>query len=274
MGFGKRKIPPSGARATGAEATALAGAVPESSVEQRVGALLHSLLRCLTQSAELAGAISRMEMLDADRFGPQYRTQQYPIDIVDFADHFAFGAAGKPMHSVFAYMYPPAMGSFDNSAQVALLDLTTAVLHVNSLCFEGHRDGALGVAVQSPAMREAVDGVIVRAAFFVAFFENLLASLPHYTGTPEQRAKPFDLEAMRRVLDGRLEIARGAMLDPTRLDALLPNSRWPHLGVELGMPDHAGQQIVNEVYLPKDLAEPVMAKLAEAHALAASVEAG
>lgn len=266
MAFGKRKTPPGGGDIK------LAISAPPPSIEpgpyeERLTALRGIMDRCLTQAAELAGSIERMEMLDASRFGPATRNDQYPIDISDMAACFSWGSGSDRRHAVFAFAFPEgpngpqiaaALDTCDTRAQLALLDLATEIVRINTTCRTASLDGVLGVAIQSPAMRQSVDRVIVPAAFFSGFFEAMLIAQP----APGTSSTPVDLERLRHAIERRLAVARRAMLAPEQFEELVPAKRWPLVGLELGCRDHEGQRFVNEVYLPKELAEPVMATLA------------
>lgn len=278
MAFGKRKTPPGNGEHNATTRCPPLHAEP-SPIKERLGALRAIMDRCLTQAAELAGAIERMEMLDASRFGPATRHDQYPIDISDLASHFSWGAGSHRLNAVYAYAYPAgpsgpelaaALEGCDTRAQLNLLDLATDILQINATCSAANREGVLGVAVQSPGIRETVDRVIVPAAFFSGFFESMLIAQPKFSGAAGERDKPLDLARLKAVMERRLAVARNAMLAPERYDDLVPNKRWPIVGLELGCHDHEGQRFLNEVYLPKELAEPVLAKLAEAQADAMS----
>jgi hypothetical protein len=263
MPFGKRKTPPPGKPADRDGLSQPQPARPQAS-QSRLTLLRDAMDRCLTQAAELAALVQRMDMLDASRFGPQWRRDQYPIAITDLGELFALGA-GTPAqrsHALYAYSYPPHEEDPDRSAQGHLHDLTSAIVRINAMCFEGHRDGALGVVLQSPAMHAQIDGAIVRAAFFSAFFENMLAEPA--PADAALNAGAADFERLHGVLARRLTVARDAMLAASRLEALVPNRRWPFIGVELGYGPHVGERTIDEVYFPKDLAEALM-RTAHAH---------
>ena len=152
----------------------------------------------------------------------------------------------------------------DRKAQLHLLDLTTAVFEFNKLSIRGLEDDALSIALQSPAARRGIDKAIVLSALISALLQNLLYQQSVLARRDDVQGRKLDPNRMKVCLDDWLAKAQREMLAADRFAAHLPELPPAPSIVEVEIGDHAGQVVVNQVYLPAELSAPVMAKMAAA----------
>lgn len=227
---------------------------------ERVGLLLADMKRVLSEAAVLAGRINTGELLDASSFNSVFEPESYPINIAAFSRHFNFQRDGRLRHAVFCYLSPDE--ALDRTAQLHLLELTTAISSFNTLCFDSHQEGALQIAFQSKTARDSVDRAIVLSSYFCGVLDNLIYQNAAATAKAGTKARETDPVRMQRCIDDWSTKAKQAMLAKDRFDFYLPVVPAPILLAETEVADHAGQVVVNQVYLPVELATPVLAKMA------------
>ncbi len=244
MAFGKRQL-------TTAPRTAMPAVLPPVSLskDRHIG-LRDIMLRTLRTTGLIADAIRTNGTLmlsgvmddftDADRS---------PIDIRDLAEHFTYSDGAMLLHPFFGYATPAQPDRIDPSAQFQMLELVGRIRDLNTHCQDGHRNEALGVALQSPQLPEIVDKILVEAAFFAAYFDNLATTQAFITGNAQGQSLP-DFTMLKSCHDRHKLMAFDHMLNPGKLERLLPHAVWPHLGVEIGRRHEAGHQFVNGIYFP------------------------
>ena len=244
MAFGKRPLTPA---SIGTVATALP---PVRTSEERHIDLRDTMLRmvqttgCVAEAIRTNGTIMLSGVLD-DAIDPG----SAPVEIRDLAEHFSFSDGTTLMHPFFGYATPDRPEQIDPGAQFQILALVTRIRDLNAHCQDGHRNEALGVALQSPKLPRIVDGILVAAAFFAAYFENLAITQAFITGAALGRPLP-DFAKLKSCYDRHKLMAYDRMLAPETLDGLLPNPVWPQLGVEIPRRHEAGEQFVHGIYFP------------------------
>ena len=104
------------------------------------------------------------------------------------------------------------------------------------------------------------------SAHFCGTLHNLVYQQAVLSGSPEQKKKGPDAAKMKKTIAEWNAKAKQAMLAKDRFDFHFPDVAAPVFLAETETPDHQGQLVVNQVYLPVELAQPVMAKMAAAQA--------
>lgn len=186
----------------------------------------------------------------------------FPLDITDFGRHFNFQREGKLRHGVLCYALDD--GTLDRKAQLHLLEMSTAILAFNKLCIRAFEDDALPIVLHSPAAMHGIDKTIVMTSLLCGLLQNLLYQSAVMAGSVGQPIRKVEASRMKNCLDDWLGKARRAMLAPNRFAELLPDLPAPAILAEADIADHRGQLVVNQVYLPVDLAQPVVNRLAAA----------
>lgn len=260
MSFGKR---PPGTSGPAKTSSTPAGNVPMASpafIARAVELKLHVEL-VLRDATLVAEAIRNATGIDGSAYST-FAPDSFPLRIAGLDRHFNFMRDGKMRHAVYAYSRPG--GALDRTAQLHLFELATAAKALNAICVDALRDDALAVALQSATVRDNVDRIIVLSGHFAALLENLEASTMARNGG--QRLPRLD--GMQQRLDEWEARIKDAMLDSQRAESLAPDIGWPVFLYETEADDHEGQLVVNHVYLPKELAGPVMQAMAREQAKA------
>lgn len=183
-----------------------------------------------------------------------------PFTLKGFNQHFVTRSLDGIGHVIYGYQAPSREGDVDPNAQFHLQQTIGDLLAFNLYCQRAAMDEALGVALQSPDVAEKIDGMLVRLAFFTAFFDNLTISRPDVPVTAEQ------LENQRVNIERHLLMAQDKMLDPSKLEARVPQVEWPFVGVELPFEPHDGDYFINSVYFPAEHAAVLLSAQQNANA--------
>ena len=244
MAFGKRPLTP-------ASTATVAAVLPHvRTSEVRHIDLRDTMLRLLQTTGSIAeairtnGTIMLSGVID-DTIDPSAA----PVELRDIAEHFSFSDGTNLLHPFFGYATPDRPEQIDPGAQFQILELVTRIRELNAHCQDGHRNEALGVALQSTKLPRIVDGILVAAAFFAAYFENLATTQAFITGSAQGRLLP-DFAMLKASYHRHKLMAYDRMLSPENLDRLSPNPVWPQLGVEIPRRHEAGEQFVHGIYFP------------------------
>ncbi len=275
MAFGKRtEVANTGARpaprpappSTQPSASPSAPAVPltNPAFAARLGLLIADLTRVRGEATAIAKLIRSGARLDTAAFHGAIAPETFPINVAGFSRHFNFQRDGKLKHGVYCYVLPGDV--LDRKAQLHLLEMATAIHSFNTMCIASHEENALPIALQSPGARDSVDKVIVMSAHFCGTLHNLVYQQAVLSGSPEQKKKGPDAAKMKQTIAEWSVKAKQAMLAKDRFDFHYPDVAGPVFIAETETADHQGQLVVNQVYLPVELAQPVMAKMAAAQA--------
>ena len=261
MSFGKRAVP---AHLQPRPAAKPSPPVPLTKPDftERVGLLLADMTRVLAEATAMAKLIRGGERLNTAAYHGSLTTETFPIVISGFDRHFNFQRDGKLKHSVYCYLLPGDV--LDRKAQLHLLEMTTAIHSFNTLCVAGHDDDALPIALQSHTARDSVDKTIVISAFFCATLQNLLYQQAILTGSPAEKKRGPDAARMKKNLADWSIKAKQVMIAKDRYDYHFPDVVAPVGMAEPEIAEHLGQLVVNHVYLPVELAQPVMTRMAAA----------
>lgn len=244
MAFGKRHV----TAAPRATAPAVLPAVCPS--EERHIGLRDLMLRTLGTTGLIAEAIRTNGTVMLSGVMDDYiDASRSPVDIRDLTEHFSFSDGEMLLHPFFGYATPAKPDWINPGTQFQILDMTSRIRDLNAHCQDGHRNEALSVALQSPHLPGIVDGILVAAAFFAAYFENLATTQAFITGNAQGQPLP-DFTRLKACHDRHKLMAFDLMLDPGQLERLVPNAVWPHLGVEIARQHEAGEQFVNGIYFP------------------------
>lgn len=244
MAFGKRRILPAGSERRTAHVDA---SVP---VAGRVELLRDQILDVMMGAGRIADAIRNQTTVAMPVITEEPDPESGPLSLKGFTAHFIETSGAGLSHPMYAYGSPSRKGPIDPNAQYHLQQLTGQVLAFNLFCQRAELDEALGVALQAPTVPDIVDSILIRSAFFVAFFDNLIALAAMPGATPDERT----MAAQRFNLDRHLLMAKDMMLAPDRADTLVPLKGWPFIGVELPVEPHTGDYFINGVYFPADSA--------------------
>jgi hypothetical protein len=267
MAFGKRVAPvPSGLSAGPRDAGVAHSATPAMPMThpeftERIRLLLADLSQLNTHCISMADALRDGERPRTD-LSRGLVPEAFPFDISSFARHFNFQREGKLRHSVLCYTLESDM--LDRKAQLHLLEATTAIMAFNRLCVRGYEDDALSIVMNSPPAMQGIDKTIVMSSLFCGLLQNLLYQQSVLAGRDGVQVRKFDPARMKTCIEDWLGKARRAMLAPDTYAALMPDLPSPAILAEADIADHPGQLVVNQVYLPVDLAGPVMARMAAA----------
>ena len=246
MAFGKRPL-------TASLAAAKPDAKPLPPVrpsEERHTELRDTMLRILQQTGIVAEAIRSNGTLVLQGIADDIIDANVaPVEIRDLAEHFSFSDGTTLLHPFFGYAGAERPDQIDPSAQFQILELVSRVRELNAHCQDGNRNEALGVALQSPKLPVIVDQILVSAAHFAAYFENLATTQAFITSGAQGRPLP-DFARLKTTYDRHKLMAFDCMLVPDNLEQMLPRAAWPHLGVEIVRRHEAGEQFVHGVYFP------------------------
>lgn len=252
MAFGKRLRP-----------QAVAQRAPEpptpGSTSSRYTALQDQFLELFAAAAAITHAIQNDGTIHVRSYGSDIQPDAGPISLMGFAEHFVVESPGQMLYPFFVYVSPARPEHLDPSAQFQIHDLITKIRNLNVYCQRAAADDALAMALHGPEFPERIDRLLVGTAYFVAFFENLAQTQPFVSGPATDAAQP-DFTSLKARLDGRLLMAEDRMLVPKRIAEFVPGHAWPHLGVEVLRRREAGQELVDGVYFPADLARQLAAR--------------
>lgn len=254
MGFGK-KIEV--AAAGGEVATAFVPVLPDMGPQDRHVAMREIMLRILRDTAEVSAAIRTDGRFTLRGVSDILDPIAAPIAIPDLQEHFSFRMDGHMMHAYYVYAPPQRADEFDARAQFDLHELALRVRALNLYCQQAESDEALGVALQAPLLPPLVDAILASAAFFVAYFENMVQMDPFVlrgtdaVGAGHERPS---VTQMRETFERCKLMASDAMIEPARLDEFIPSPAWPHLGVEIVRRHEPGDQFAHGVYFPAEYA--------------------
>lgn len=223
-----------------------------SDIEDRLATLRGEMRRIMREAAALVTTTTPVRA-DSKSDGP--------ISLAGVSRHFTFQSGDTTKHCVYAYVTETPEQGVDLQAQMDLLALTTRIAGFNAAC-KGRSGLSLQHLLQDAEIRSTLDFIIARAAFFVAFFDNMLMAQPALTGTPIERARGVDYGRLKSNLEEWKARASGMMSDPSRLADGMPDLAWPIVGRELEVDDLPGQTVVDEIYLPPSMAAQVLAKSA------------
>lgn len=240
MPFGKRAVAPSTPSVSGMSR------LQRIASSERLERLRSELMTFFAAARKVADAVReqgpiRVAVLDDD---PDPETG--PFMLRGFSHHFVTRSPSGLGHVIYGYQRPNGEGPIDPNAQFHLQQMVGDLLSFNLYCQRAAIDEALGVALQAPEVADKVDGMLVKLAFFAAFFDNMAMSLGEETATAE------DLERQRANIERHLLMAQDKMHNPSRLDAWVPSIEWPFVGVELPFEPHDGDYFINSVYFPAE----------------------
>lgn len=250
MPFGKR----SAAAAKALEITAVA---PEPVEPQptRLVQLRDQMARLLSEAQRIADAIRDEGAVAMPVIVDEPDPEAGPLPVKGLHVHFFDGVGADVRHVVYAYADPDDRRAVDLNAQYHLSLLTGHALAFNAYCQRAQMDEALGVALQSPEVPAAIDAILVRSAYFAAFFENMIA-MQQAAGSA---SRDPDLSRHRATLDRYLLMAIDKMIRPKTAESLLPPQAWPFVGVEVPVVPHDGDHFINGVYFPANEARRLLA---------------
>lgn len=224
--------------------------------EERLTHLRDTMLRLLAQTALIADAIRDDASIDLPGLDTDLHADTTPLDLRDLEEHFTVADPAQTLHPVYGYAVPAAPARVDSSAQVHLHQLVGNMMELNLFCQRAERSGALRVALQTPKLPALVDRILIGAAFFAGYFENLAATGGGLTaGAP---AFPASFEPLQATMERRRLMALDRMLDPQSFARHLPLASWPFVGVETLTRAHGGERFANKVYFPHGLVPPAV----------------
>ncbi len=244
MAFGKRRTSPSDME----RRSARVGASPAGA--ERLELLRDQMLDTMMGAGRIADAIRDQTSVAVPVIADEPDPEAGPLALKGFSAHFIESGARGLSHVMYAYGSPSPQGPIDPNAQYHLQQLTGQVLAFNLFCQRAALDEALGVALQAPSVPDVVDSILIRSAFFVAFFDNMMALAGKSDTTPDEPT----MAAQRFTLDRHVLMAKDMMLVPDRAETFVPLKGWPFIGVELPVEPHRGDYFINSVYFPADSA--------------------
>lgn len=246
MPFGKRAAAPE------SPSTSAIGRLRRIASSERLERLRDELMVLFTTAQKLVDAVREQGLIPVSVAGDETDPEAGPFVLKGFSHHFVTRSVSGLGHVVYGYQRPNGEGPIDPNAQFHLQQMVGELLAFNLYCQRAAIDEALGVALQSPDVADRVDGMLVKLAFFVAFFDNMA------TARRDGMASAEDLERQRANIERHLLMAQDKMLDPTKLDARVPTIEWPFVGVELPFEPHDGDYFINCVYFPAEHAEVLL----------------
>lgn len=259
MSFGKRR------QEAARQPQYSSGASESSTPLQRIAALRDDIAGLLAVASRLADAVRSEASVPMPVILDDPDPAAGPFVLKGFHAHFVRLEAGEALHSVFAYRQQAGNEGVDPNAQYHLHQLTGRAMELNLFCQRAQLDEALGVALQSAQVPAMIDHVLVSAAFFTAFFDNMAVEMQRKA----DGARVPDLSAQRENLDRYLMMASDKMLDPGQLQRLLPAKNWPLFATEIEIAPHSGDYFINGVYFPADHARMLLGDRAQTSSVAA-----
>ena len=224
----------------------------EKSTQQRLLDLSETMLGFLKQTATVATAIRTGGAITLARLDAEFQPEATPIDIRVLDEFFTFTERGRTFHPIYGYALPDAPSEANDGAQHHLHQLTSRIIELNVFCQRAAQDDALAVALQLPALPELVDRILVGAAFFTAYFENLALTKAYAGADSERLSSTIDFVGLSNNMERRRLMASDQMLAPDKIGAYAPFGPWPHLGIETLTRAQQGQRFINRIYFPKD----------------------
>ena len=268
MSFGKRPASTTGYRAIStveraeprlepdgsAPVEAIAPQAPrvEKSTPQRLLDLSETMLGILAQTITVANAIRNDGSITLTGLDTEFQPEATPVDIRALEEFFTFTERGRTFHPIYGYALSDTQTETNDSAQHHLHQLTSRIIELNVFCQRAAQDDALGVALQLPALPELVDRILVGAAFFAAYFENLALIKSHTAANNETPSPTIDFAPLSNNMERRRLMASDQMLAPDKIGAYAPFGPWPHIGIETLTRAQQGQRFINKIYFPKD----------------------
>lgn len=284
MAFGKRQTPPGsgsmkepsrpvvGSGGDVAETVDMRGAItptsetapPSTSPVQldRLVALRDDLAAINTQASQLADGIAQrgpMPMHDAQL---EVEPTRFPISIFQFQRHFNHVVDGHLKHSVYSVAHPAEPSNLRPILQIALFDMTSAVMHVNTQYLLAAKDNALAIAMQSPMLIANLDGCIVRSGVLGTLIDTMIQVQPQFEAFVRGEPHDFHFDLQKERLTRAVARARASILRPETLQSHMPQLNWPMLAIETAMDDHPGQIVIGEIYFPAQYATPMLEQAA------------
>lgn len=249
MAFGKR---PHASQTTMTRTTR-----PEAGASQRERweKLRDQMLDLLETARRVADAVRGEGSIAMPVIAGEPEATAGPFELKGFHEHFMKPTRSGIGHLLFAYSHPVSGDGVDPNAQYHLQQLTGQALTFNIYCQRAELDEALIVALQSPDVPRVIDALLVRSAFFAAYFDNMLAVVPDERGEALERNAGWQKANLAR----HLLRAQDKMLAPENLEALTPLRGWPFIGVELDIAPHDGDYFINGVYFPAEHARLLLA---------------
>lgn len=247
MPFGKRATAPSSPSMSGV------GRLRNIESAERLERLRQDMMALLSSAQRAADAVREQGFISVPVFADETDPEAGPFLLRGFSQHFvAHGSVGLG-HVIYGYQRPNSDDPIDPNAQFHLQQTIGELLAFNLYCQRAAIDEALGIALQTADVAERIDAMLVKLAFFAAFFDNM-ANAPR-----DGAATPGEIERQRANIERHLLMAQDTMLDPSRLDARLPPIEWPFVGVEIAYEPHDGDYFINSVYFPAEYATVLLA---------------
>ncbi|MDX2156514.1 MAG: hypothetical protein SFW09_08385 [Hyphomicrobiaceae bacterium] len=252
MSFGKRRTEPRPNAGSGSHPSATS----EASSEQRLQGLRDALLGLFASAARLSDAVRTGGTISMPVISGEPDPEAGPLSLTGFVEHFSYLENGRVCHCILAYGQPGQEGGLDPNAQFHLHELTGRILELNLFCQQAEIDGALSVALQAPLVPALLDAIVSQTAFFAGLVDNILIRQMD-GGGPDA---PPNLPAERANLERHKLMGADKMLDPARLEALLPVRHSPLTAVMVPIEPHAGDYFINSVYFPAEHAEVLLSR--------------
>ena len=224
----------------------------EKSTPQRLLDLAEAMQGLLTQTITVADAIRNGGTLTLTGMTADLQPDAAPIDIRVLNVFFTFIERGRTFHPIYGYALPGTQPEAIDGAQQHLFQLTSRIVELNTYCQRAAQDDALGVALQLPALQELVDRILVGAAFFTAYFENLVLTKSQTRASRAGDPSSIDFAPLTSNMERRRLMASDQMLVLDKIGAYLPFGPWPHVGVETVTRAQDGHHFINTIYFPED----------------------
>ncbi len=248
MTFG-RKNPPGGNGNSG------------SSHEPHIQRFIDRLLLMFNTVSTLAEAIKNGQWQSQ---GKAIDPMTSPVDISGFSDLFA-KTDNEGNRTFNYYFYLTGDEKLDPHAQMHLSDMISNLMVLNLTAHPANDTGPAAVDVAQ--IVPLIDRSFAQLGFFVAFFSNHKESAAIGLDIMTARSLTEDqvrgmLETMTARYQYSINEAQRRMFAPDQIQHLVPTQEWPVLSCGMGQKPHEGERIINEVYFPRQYAEPLMADLA------------
>lgn len=224
----------------------------EKSTQQRLLDLSETMLGFLMQAATVATAIRTGGAITLARLDAEFQPEATPIDIRVLDEFFTFTERGRTFHPIYGYALPDAPSEGNDGAQHNLHQLTSRIIELNVFCQRAAQDDALAVALQLPALPELVDRILVGAAHFTAYFENLALIKAQASSGP----MTIDYAPLLQTVERRRLLATEKMLAPDKVEAYAPFGPWPYIGIETLTRPLTGQRFHNKIFFPPNKLPP------------------
>ncbi len=219
---------------------------------QRLIDFSETMFQLFGKTAELADAIRNGETIELSGWDVVLQPDVAPIDIRALDGYFTFAENGQTVHPTYGYALPGSPNQPDDSAQQHLHELTSRIIELNGFCQRAAQDDALGVALQLPALPELVDRILVGAAHFTAYFENLALIKAQASSGP----MTIDYAPLLQTVERRRLLATEKMLAPDKVEAYAPFGPWPYIGIETLTRPLTGQRFHNKIFFPPNKLPP------------------